>query len=200
MLHGTGYTAGYVEAGAHRVAGLPDLMHGADPAEINGTPRGSQDAAEFPGALAEGYYGGFLISEHGQLLPVKGLVFGTAIDETAPQPERPAKSQAQDTQDPDTNDIIGPDIQGDDWTGTAFLQDGHGVRYNPTNVSAVVTQENDQVTITLTFLEFNLWGISEYFWGTIFESGHMTLYDELSPPETWTTHFGPATETSITAE
>lgn len=162
---------------------------------------GVYEAADFAGtATREGYYGGFVISESGELVPVKGIIYGLPEQNLT---EGRSLQMAdpllfQDTTEETTSDIIGPDIQGDDWTGVAFLQDGHGNTYFETPVTAVVTHMNDQVTITLTFRDYLLLPISEYFWGSMTEVGDMTLYDELVPPETWTTHFGPATETSIT--
>ena len=162
---------------------------------------GVYTAADFPdAAMTEGYYGGFVIGESGELFPVKGLIYGWPEQNvTAGRSLQMAEPLLfPEATDPVISDIIGPDIQGDDWTGITYLMDGHGVTYYEARVSAVVTHVNDQVTITLTYIDYSMWPISEYFWGCMTESGDMTLYDELEPPETWTTFFGPATETSIT--
>ena len=150
--------------------------------------------------MTEGYYGGFTVNEKGEYASVKGFI--PRLKEKKQADASSGQTSVPSTQEitPQvTSDIIGPDIQGDDWTGRSYFMDGHGNIYHQydTEVSAIVTHEDEQVTITLTFYGPNWLGISEYFRGSMDESGNMTLYDELEPPETWTTHFNPATETSI---
>ena len=97
--------------------------------------------------------------------------------------------------------IIGPDIRGDDWTGSCYLMGGRtGQIIEEQQISAIVTQEGGSVTLTTSEPCIFYWGavtLGTYYWGDIDAAGNMMLYDEQLPVQTWTTPWGPVTATSI---
>ncbi len=145
--------------------------------------------------VAQGFFGGFVLQEDGSVQAVPGIVMD--IDRDNPSVQRLDSifvTPEPDLKAEETTDIVGPDIAGDDWEGWFWMQDSQGNRYLLTPVTAVVTHVGSEVTITMNFSPPII--IGDYYWDSMDSVGNMHVYDEYY--ETWTTYFGPATETSLT--
>lgn len=172
------------------------------PAEVRVQPVDDRDRSGLAAGLYEradlagrktvaGYYGGFLYRDDGTHLPLKGLML-------LPGGELTLDSYAaQGT----TEEIVGPPIAGYFWSGQCYLLGGTtGNHFFEREITAVVTQEGNAVTITTSdpcVFNYGMDIIGPYFEGIIDAAGNMALVDECIPPQTWTTHWGPATATSI---
>lgn len=86
--------------------------------------------------------------------------------------------------------IVGPDLNGADWTGFLDIQNTVAEGYQ--NIAASIVQNGSSVHITTT--STLLYG--RMFTGTINSAGYMTMYDTITG-EDWTTHYRNATETTI---
>ncbi|MHB8788737.1 MAG: hypothetical protein ACYDBT_02525 [Desulfobulbaceae bacterium] len=177
-----------------------------DERELFGLVAGLYGADDFPGTqLIEGYFGGYLQSGTERPLPLRGAM-------RKPDPVAAASGETTErfTGSADSTiivgegevEIIGPDIRGDDWTGSCYFMGGRsGIILEEQQISVIVTQEGGSVTITTsspcTFTVEGFITLGTFYWGSIDEAGNMELYDEQVPVQTWTTAQGPVSETSI---
>jgi hypothetical protein len=156
--------------------------------ERYGLAAGLYQPDDFPGEKAlPGYFGGFIMEEDGQAVPVEGLVLQSVSPALLDQP----LYGQEDEPPPEPVEKVGPDIEGR-WKGELSI-DHDGVFTFFGYVTAAITQVGSQVTIT-TSLPYPL--RPRYLAGTIDEYGNMLLYDEYG--EDWSTHYGPATPTELT--
>lgn len=153
-------------------------------------------AHEASPSLVQGYFGAYELGTDGRYRPLQGRLSLPAAVASVPEGE---KSSA--TADPAT-DIIGPDIGGDTWAGLCYYgwgeASGNWYIYDPTPITAVITHESNRVTITLsTECIINFENIGSYFEGTMDWAGNMLLVDQRNPVQTWSSHWGPVTESEI---
>jgi hypothetical protein len=130
--------------------------------------------------IMHGYFGGFLMNEDSSLDPVRGMV--PNLQKKTEIPEADSNESVFKTTPNAT-----PNIAGNDWRG--YFQ--YGWSSDKTQVTATITLSGSVVTITTSKT-----GIAHYLAGTMNSTGDMLIYDRYDG-EDWTTHFGPATSTSI---
>lgn len=194
----------------HRVRGKSMLsddprirLKRTEDSDLYGLVAGLYPAGDFPpGAVTEGYFGGFVLQADGTSVPVKGLVPGLSLpDRTLPDLLFSADAADSGSSAQEATDIVGPGIGGDEWTGVCYLLGGRtGGIYEVQPLTAIVTQDGSSVTLTTSdqcFFMYENEVIGTYFWGNIDAVGNLVLFDERIPVQTWTTHWGPVTETSI---
>ncbi len=126
---------------------------------------------------ADGYFGGFQLDSTHTIRPVKGLA-PNMFDEHFSSPTGPTTQAASNSP---------PDVVGDDWAGY-FMYGDTGEKID---VTAEITLEGTLMTITTSKT-----GMAHYFGGLMNASGDIQVYDSYDD-QLWTTHFGPATSTSI---
>lgn len=153
-------------------------------------------AHEKSSSLVQGYFGAYELGEDGRYRPIQGRLSLPAAVASAPEGETSTA-----TADPPP-DIIGPDIAGDTWEGLCYYGWGEGSGnwyiYDPTPITAVITHESNRVTITLsTECTISFENIGNYFEGTMDWNGNMLLVDQRDPVQTWSSHWGPVTESEI---
>ncbi len=125
----------------------------------------------------QGYFGGFQLDPTGTARPVKGLAPNMSGRQL------PTRSDITPQAGSDTP----PDVAGADWAGYFMYGDSR----EKTDVTVEITLQGTLITITTSKT-----GIAHYFGGLINENGDIKVYDSYDD-QTWTTHFGPATSTSI---
>ena len=84
-------------------------------------------------------------------------------------------------------ELVGPDLNGDDWAG--YYKSVNG---NFELMTATIEHVGNSVTIQTSKAS----GVASSLYGTIDSFGNMMLYDDFDN-EDWTTHYGPATNDSI---
>lgn len=155
-------------------------------------------AEELPNSkVTEGYFGGFVLGMDGKLSPAKGIVSNPQVQINAgAMTNQLSENVVLTPQSQVVNDVVGPDIKGDDWSGYAYVNDSTGNSYWLVPITAIIIQNGNNVSITLTYHDTNWLGIGNYFEGTIYSDGDMSVYDQSY--QTWTTYYGPVTTTSVT--
>ena len=91
---------------------------------------------------------------------------------------------------PCDEELVGPSIAGNDWTGRLMLL-GHGAE-GVQEVNASITQCGSSVVINTT----STLSYGQTFDGTISSGGSMLVIEHVRRQD-WTTHFGNATSTSV---
>lgn len=157
-----------------------------------------QDAGD---KVAQGYFGGFELQPDGKYTPVRGIISlqGKAFSGLEPITGAEAFT-AED--EPLPTEIVGPDIGGDTWEGFCYYGYGEATGqwfiWDPTPITATVVHEGNQVTITLsTECVISLENIGQIFQGSMDWAGNMLLLDQRDPVQTWSSHWGPVTESEI---
>ncbi len=154
--------------------------------------------------IVEGYFGGFILQEDGCPLPVKGIMLNSGPVSTADSyGNKPATTSVSTPPAPKIGaDLIGPDIEGEDWHGLCYYGWGESLGfllvYDPTPVVAHVTHEGSTMAITLSTVCY-ITGekIGPYLSGSIDSYGNVLVLDQRIPPQTWSSHWGPVTATKI---